>query len=68
MKFEGLPEITSSISKWLKHSKKSLKGNTHDKVGLTAHEDTLHGVQEIREQKDIDLVIEVKEEVTECYH
>ena len=67
MKFEGLPEITSSISKWLKHSKKSLKGDAHDKVGLTVHEDTLHGVQEIREQKDIDLVTEVKGGDAECY-
>ena len=66
MKFEGLPEFTSSISKWLKHSKKSLKGDAHDEVGLTAPEDSLHGVQEIREQKDVDLVTEVKGEVAEC--
>ena len=53
-------QYSKSVSDGFAHCQESFKGNGHDQEAFTGHGDVLDGVEEIREENDVEVGIVIK--------
>ena len=54
-----MPEFVSSVNKRFADRKDPLGGDAHDQECFKAEENVLHGIEKIREEDDVDVIIDI---------